>query len=620
MVFISKTIHSQNYQTVEEVDGVCSQLGFASDEEAQIAVDKILDEIGIPTKSFKLRSCPNINNAVAKNIKDANGNFERYILYDINFMKRISDNAQNDWSAISVLAHEIGHHLSGHSLNNQGSNHKFELEADYFSGVSLAKMGATLEEAQSAIQTLRYEKATSTHPAKADRLKEIEKGWNVGGGSNNTSVENTGSSKAFKEFSDQGIVSGKKIYNTRKVPKDDECLGYSQEIGGTNFNLYYSNLDTASDAFLLGNVFPFGEIWRTGGFESHTFFTFTEDIYIQDKLLKAGTYKLFSTPGNTSWTVYFSSDYRWNALVSWDPSKIALSLEVPNIEIADIQESLVIRLKATSVNSGELILSFEKSKFVVPFETATTAMSNYSPTRVQHQIGLTQVEVEYDNTISNIDTNFTTIVDKITFEDDVTLCDKEIKAGTYKVLGKRNKDTSLSIQFEQNNTKLGSTEIVGISKIDICDLRSLRTDRMDDDFFVAIYNLYDLGANLEIYLDKKKYKLPITVPTHKKVYDVIKNIEELGAATSNDYYSFSLYYYQNDLDISIAREYVEKAEKADTTKIASLAILKLKSWIYHKMGDTKEAIAIAKKALVVAKEENHEFSINSIQKNLKEWQ
>ena len=54
------------------------------------------------------------------------------------------------------------------------------MEADYSSGFYLAKMGATLEDAQSAIQTLKYEKATSTHPAKADRLIAIEKGFDKG--------------------------------------------------------------------------------------------------------------------------------------------------------------------------------------------------------------------------------------------------------------------------------------------------------------------------------------------------------------------------------------------------------------------------------------------------------
>ncbi len=174
--------YSQNYQTVEEVDTICSQLGFASDEDAQLAVDRILKQIGLPSKGFTLKSCPNINNAVAKNIKGSNGKYHRYILYDNQFMSRIENSANTDWSAISILAHEIGHHLIGHSLNNEGSNHTYELEADYWSGWALAKLGASLTEAQSAIQSLRYEKATSTHPAKKDRLLEIEKGWDDGGG------------------------------------------------------------------------------------------------------------------------------------------------------------------------------------------------------------------------------------------------------------------------------------------------------------------------------------------------------------------------------------------------------------------------------------------------------
>ena len=174
---------SQNYQTIEEVNSACAQLGFAGDEDAEIAVDRILDQIGL-FKNFTIQECPDINNAVAKNIDIGSGMKGRYILYDSEFFKRMDDKAGNGWAATSVLAHEIAHHLNGHALNNKGSNHKFELEADYSSGFYLAKMGATLEEAQSAIQTLKYEKATSTHPAKADRLLAIEKGYNKGLGEN----------------------------------------------------------------------------------------------------------------------------------------------------------------------------------------------------------------------------------------------------------------------------------------------------------------------------------------------------------------------------------------------------------------------------------------------------
>ena len=183
VLFALQGVFAQNYQTVEDINTACATLGFSGNEDAEIAVDDILDKIGL-SRNFILQECPEINNAIAKNIDDGSGHKERYILYDSNFFKQIEVKAGNDWAATSVLAHEIGHHLNGHALNNAGSNHVFELEADEFSGFILAKMGSSLEDAQSAIQTLRYEKATSTHPAKADRLLAIEKGWSRGAGHN----------------------------------------------------------------------------------------------------------------------------------------------------------------------------------------------------------------------------------------------------------------------------------------------------------------------------------------------------------------------------------------------------------------------------------------------------
>lgn len=176
-VFLLQMTNAQNYQTIEDLNDSCSQLSFSSDEDAQIAIDNILDVLGL-YRNFSIQECPNINNALAKNIEISPGHKERYILYDPEFFKKMDENANSKWASISIIAHEIGHHLNGHALNDVGSNHKWELEADYFSGISLGKMGASLQEAQSAINTLHSEKASRTHPAKADRLVQIELGWN----------------------------------------------------------------------------------------------------------------------------------------------------------------------------------------------------------------------------------------------------------------------------------------------------------------------------------------------------------------------------------------------------------------------------------------------------------
>ncbi|MBU2938561.1 SEL1-like repeat protein [Lacinutrix sp. C3R15] len=229
--------YSQNYQTIEEVNDACSQLGFNSDEDAEIAVDRILDEIGL-FRNFTIQECPNINNAVAKNIEISPGQKERYILYDANFFDRIEEKANNRWAAISVLAHEIGHHLNGHSLNNEGSNHKFELEADYFSGLALAKMGASKEEAQSAIMTIKYEKATSTHPAKKDRLIAIENGWNKAKGITNVkTVEEENEDIAFDLYR-----KGEKSFENHDFSKALQFFDKAKSLGYKDAYYYLSHI------------------------------------------------------------------------------------------------------------------------------------------------------------------------------------------------------------------------------------------------------------------------------------------------------------------------------------------------------------------------------------------
>ncbi|MEZ4633330.1 MAG: M48 family metalloprotease [Deinococcales bacterium] len=41
---------------------------------------------------------------------------QRYILYNQTWMAAIDREGNTDWEAVSILAHEIGHHLSGHTL------------------------------------------------------------------------------------------------------------------------------------------------------------------------------------------------------------------------------------------------------------------------------------------------------------------------------------------------------------------------------------------------------------------------------------------------------------------------------------------------------------------------
>lgn len=102
----------------------------------------------------------------------------RVIAYNPGFMGEvIQATKSNNWAPVSIMAHEIGHHLSGHTIVPGGSQPPIELESDKFSGFVLYKMGAPLADAQRAIATLIPEKDGETHPGRKKRLAAIANGW-----------------------------------------------------------------------------------------------------------------------------------------------------------------------------------------------------------------------------------------------------------------------------------------------------------------------------------------------------------------------------------------------------------------------------------------------------------
>jgi len=54
----------------------------------------------------------------------------RIIIYNQSFMSKIANNTGTDWAGISILAHEIGHHLMQHTLGVGGGRSDQELAAD----------------------------------------------------------------------------------------------------------------------------------------------------------------------------------------------------------------------------------------------------------------------------------------------------------------------------------------------------------------------------------------------------------------------------------------------------------------------------------------------------------
>lgn len=163
---------------------ICNYSGHAANYSNKITLQKpasvaiqrvnsIVNTVGLK-QNFSIHSA-NVGNASAL----VNGS-SRYILYNPRFMEQVRNAAGADWTSYAILAHEVGHHLNGHTIQRGGSNPAIELEADEFSGFVLAKMGASLPDAQVAMKLIASPRTSKTHPARHLRLSAIEKGWRKG--------------------------------------------------------------------------------------------------------------------------------------------------------------------------------------------------------------------------------------------------------------------------------------------------------------------------------------------------------------------------------------------------------------------------------------------------------
>jgi len=140
---------------------------------AVLAMHLVIDAVGM-RRSIDLFSANITKDGIAGFATVIGG--RRYIVYDRESVTWAEGVTQ--WTSVSLVAHEVGHHLGTHMHRRDVSGHAEELEADRFAGFALAKLGATEEQATSYYQSDRP--ATRDHPSAADCREAVREGWKLG--------------------------------------------------------------------------------------------------------------------------------------------------------------------------------------------------------------------------------------------------------------------------------------------------------------------------------------------------------------------------------------------------------------------------------------------------------
>ncbi|MGA0559117.1 DUF2911 domain-containing protein [Larkinella sp. VNQ87] len=112
----------------------------------------------------------------------------------------------------------------------------------------------------------------------------------------------------------------------------------------------------------------YGKVWRTGADEA-TEISFTKDVMFGNKMVKAGTYTLFTIPDEKEWTVILNSKLgQWGAYDYIDPVKGAelKKLDVAQIKVPAKTTPAVVEKLTITPTESDVTIAWDQTSISIP--------------------------------------------------------------------------------------------------------------------------------------------------------------------------------------------------------------------------------------------------------------
>jgi len=251
-----------------------------------------------------------------------------------------------------------------------------------------------------------------------------------------------------------------------------------------------------------------------------------------------------------------------------------------------------------------------------------------SPSSTLNQnVGLTDVTVKYSRPSMRGRTVFGNLVPfgkiwrtganantTISFSDDVVVAGNTLKAGTYAIFTKPAPDF-WEVYFYRDTDNWGApqqwdeTRVAASARVPV-----KKSNWPVETFSITIDNINNNGASLGMHWENTSIEVPFEVPTKSEAMESIQRV--MAGPSANDYFAAASYYYQEGLDMNTAKVWVDKAVSMNPD---AYWMSRLQSLIYAKLGDTKGAVAAAKKSLAAAQKAGNAYYVKMNEDSLKEW-
>lgn len=151
------------------------------------------------------------------------------------------------------------------------------------------------------------------------------------------------------------------------TPAPSPSSKIEQAVGLGEITVEYSR-PSMKGRSIFGDLVPYDKIWRTGA-NAATKISFSEDVTIGGKDVKAGSYALYTKPGKSSWTVMLYSDLGLGGNVgNYDESKEVARFTASSQNLPFEVESFTMMFGDLSDTGATLGLMWESAFVSIPIK------------------------------------------------------------------------------------------------------------------------------------------------------------------------------------------------------------------------------------------------------------
>ena len=147
-----------------------------------------------------------------------------------------------------------------------------------------------------------------------------------------------------------------------KSPMDVAAYPSSYRVSDKLVRVTYSRPQLKGRS--LAELAPSGKVWRTGANEAVEI-TFYQDMNVGGSAVKAGTYSLFTIPGDTEWTVILNSKLNQWGAYSYDESADVARFKAGASQDSNSLEAFSIAFKEVD-NGVHMVMGWGTTRVALP--------------------------------------------------------------------------------------------------------------------------------------------------------------------------------------------------------------------------------------------------------------